>query len=66
MNQQKKAFVLSVVGYAISCLGLYGTTWYGASFRSALWLYSLLFGLYNVTTLIWYFSLIKKHHAGIN
>ena len=65
MNQQKKAFVLSVVGYAISCLGLYGTTWYGASFSSALWLYSLLFGLYNVTTLIWYFSLIKKHHAGI-
>lgn len=66
MNQQKKAFIYSVIGYAASCFVLYATTWFGYTFSTALWFYSLIFGVYNLCMISWYFSLIKKHHAGIN
>lgn len=66
MNQQKMAFIYSVLGYSLSIFSLFLATSLGYKFETALWFYSGAFCIYNVYILYWYYRLIKNHHARIS
>ena len=59
-RQQKKAFVISVVGYLLSALAFELGVYLGYSFQSSLMLFAAVMSIYYLYLLFWYISLIKK------
>jgi O-antigen/teichoic acid export membrane protein len=66
LNKQKGAFVISLIGYSFTVLAIFIGIWQQLSFENTLWLYGSAFSLFYLGNLTWYFSLIKKQHAGLN
>jgi O-antigen/teichoic acid export membrane protein len=62
-NQQKRAFLFSVLGYILSLSALLLAANYKFSFNSALLFYSIGFVVYYLCILLWYIYLIRKHDA---
>ena len=60
-NQQRKAFVISVIGNLVSVIGLVLAFLFGADFEYALWCYAGGFSLFYVVLLRWYYSILVKH-----
>ena len=59
-NRQKRAFVISLVGYIVTLLSLVLGVYLQWDFLSALWLYGAAFGLYYLVLLLWYLKLIQS------
>lgn len=66
LNKQKNAFVISLIGYTFTILAIFLGIWFNFSFEKTLWIYGGAFALFYLGNLIWYYSLIKKHHESIN
>lgn len=65
-NEQKKAYIFAVIGYAVSLSGLAAISLLGWEFKYALLIYGGIFGLYYLSLLVWYFKMIKSHHESLN
>ncbi len=65
-KKQKKAFLLSVIGYLFGLIGLYFGAISNLSIYSSLLIYSVLFSGYYLILLTWYIKLIKQHDVSIN
>lgn len=59
MNQQKKAFLFSVLGYSLIIVSLIIAVWLKLTFEKALWAYSISFSIYYLLLLTWFYSLLK-------
>jgi len=60
-NQQKTAFVISVMGNLLAVVGLVIAHYFGTRFETALWIYGAGFSLFYIVLLRWYYSIISKH-----
>ncbi len=64
-KKQKKAFLLSVIGYLFGLSGLYLGAYFDFGIYKSLLIYSFLFSVYYIMLLTWYIQLIKKHDVSI-
>jgi O-antigen/teichoic acid export membrane protein len=64
-KKQKKAFLLSILGYSIGLTGLYIAAMSNLDIYKSLIIYSFLFSFYYIILLTWYIQLIKKHDVSI-
>lgn len=60
MNQQKQAFMFSVIGYSLVIASMMIAVWLQLPFEKALWAYTISFSMYYLLLLAWYYSLLKK------
>lgn len=65
LNEQKKAFAFSVIGYSSSILALFLATKMGFDFGIALLFYSSTFCVYNMLILYWFYTLVKRQEKSI-
>ena len=66
MNEQKKAYFFAIGGYILSIGTLILVSYFNWNFGDALFAYSCSIGLYYLSLLIWYMSLMRRYNAHIS
>lgn len=66
MGKQKTAFFISVTGYTLTISTIFIGIWLKLEFTSTLLIYGIIYALFYLTTLYWYYHLIKKRNESYN
>jgi len=65
-NQQKKAYLFSIIGYVLSFIVLISGNYFNYDFKTTLLAYSFCLAIYYGLLILWYTKIIKQNYESSN